>query len=436
MRPKLALAALALASSFLVSSSAQEEHLGAKQQVLKLGEETEVDYWLYVPENYDKGFKWPVFVTIHAKGASGRDMVGMFRDDAGKDGFILLCPTFEDLYFELAKGEDVMLLKMVKEVSKEYNIDYRKIFIAGIAGGADFALKFALKHSQYILGLSIHSTYYIPEDVKVKRRFPVLMTVGTGDEVNLPRNPKIEEKLRKGGLRVDAKYYTDLKVVWNPEAADLCRELFRIATTGMGKEERQQLKQAHTTAKQQLDGEQYSDAAMTVSAARKGVRASSSNFLLHQLKAVEAKVDKEGDSRRVAAERALKNEPARLAIELEALAKQFAGSDAGKRIQFAIAKAKRQAEVGGAAKEETGGDAEETTKDDTGGEEATADDGADLSDADERKVRSKLNLAKILAKAGKKDAASKSLKKLLEEHPTSKYAPEARTLLGELGGGN
>jgi len=433
MRPKIALAVLALASSFLVSLPAQEEHLGAKQRVLKLGEEKEVDYWLYVPENYDKTFKWPIFVTMHAKGATGRDMVGMFSADAGKDGFILLCPTFQDLYFELAKGEDMMLLKMVKEVSKEYSVDYRKIFIAGIAGGADFALKFALKHSPFILGLSIHSTFYIPETVKVRRRFPVLMTVGTGDEVNLPRNPKIEEKLKKARLPVKAVYYQDLKVVWNPEAADLCRELFRKVTTGMDEDVRKNLKQSYTTAKQQLDAEQYSDAAMTVSAALKGVRASSSNFLVHQLKAVAAKVNTEGDSRRAAAERALKNEPARLVIELETLAKQFAGSDAGKRAQYAIARAKRKAETGGDAGGDTGDDG--TAKDDTGGE-TTTEAASDLSDADERKVRSKLNLAKILAKAGKKDAAADGLKKLLEEYPTSKYAPEARKLLGELGGGN
>ena len=55
------------------------------------------------------------------------------------------------------------------------------------------------------------------------------------------------------------------------------------------------------------------------------------------------------------------------------------------------------------------------------------------STSNDRRAKSLLNNAKILADAGNKVAARRTLKRLLENYPTSQHAEDARKLLKQIG---
>jgi tetratricopeptide (TPR) repeat protein len=235
--------------------------------------------------------------------------------------------------------------------------------------------------------------------------------------------------LTKANFTVKTLYYKGIKVEWNVEGQEECREWFRKTAIGLDKDTCEKLKEVHADAKAKLEAEQYSDAARAITAALKDVR-SRDNFLTYQLKALLKKIDKEGDSRRVTAERSLQNEPERLALELEGLAKLFAGSDAGKRIQASLQRVRKPA--AGAGTPDGSAGKETSVEKETPGGQDTKPPATTGSDTDDRKFLSKLNNAKLLAQAGKKEAAIENLKKLLQENPESKHAAEAQKLLDQL----
>ncbi|MBI2194040.1 MAG: hypothetical protein HYU36_18860 [Planctomycetes bacterium] len=374
------------------------------------------EYFLYVPTNYKPDRKWYVFVSVHAVRSKGSDMTVMFIRDADRDGFLLLCPSFDGNYFKLDAREDEALIQVLKEVAKKFNIQPR-IFITGISGGADFALGFALKHPEVILACSLHSvTVYLPSEMEaIKRHFPIVVTCGKEDKESLERTPVLAERLKQHGFSsVQEAYYEGVGLAWNDEAQELCRELFRAASTGLSKEQRSTLEEF----KLQVDQENFNESLKSIGQLLKSVRQGPYHTALKEMV---KQIENEGLSRLKALQEALKEEPDTLVNELENLARQFPGTDVQRQARLAI-QAARKKTAGVAVPDNETGNAGRPGGDE-GGEAAASD----------RKARSLLTNAKNLMGAGNKKAAASTLRQIIDRHPQSSSAEEARKLLTDLG---
>ena len=384
--------------------------------------DTHTQYWLYAPKGYTPARKWPLFICMHAFDATGKQMAPLFERAADEDGFILLCPSFSGEFWHLEFQEDRTLVQIIKEVAKKYKIR-PGLFITGIASGADFAVKFAIEHQDLVKACSAHSPHDVPPKVRPKKRFPFLITCGKDDEQNFGPSQKLAALLKEARFPVKEIYYEGVGLAWNQEAVEECKNLFRLAVTGVSKEERERVTAALELAKEQLDGELYSAAVKTLREAEKSAK-DGPHF--GELKKLQRQINTEGLERLKTTEEAFEGDPKRLVAELKTLSGQFDGTEVGRRIRSSLEKAKRSEAAGAPAvkKEEP---------DDTATEE-TAEKPA-LSPADERKARSLLSNAKLLSTAGRKEAAGKMLEKLLTDYPASKHSEEARKVLEKLKGG-
>ena len=384
--------------------------------------ETHTQYWLYAPKNCTADRKWPLFICIHAFDATGKQMAPLFERAAEEDGFILLCPSFSGEFWNLEFQENLTLIEIIKEVAKKHKIS-PGIFITGISTGADFAVKFALAHQDLVKACSAHSPNVVPPKAKPKKRFPFLITCGKDDEQNYEPSQKLAARLKEARYPVKEIYYEGVGLAWNNEAVEECKNLFRLAITGISKEERERVTAALKLAKEQLDGELYSAAVKTLRAVQKGAKDGPHSG---ELKKLQRQINMAGLERLKTTEEAFESDPTRLATELTTLSAEFEGTEVGRRIRSSLGKAKRRAPTGAPAV--TGKEPDGTATEETAEKPA-------LSPADERKARSLLSNAKLLANAGRKEAAGKMLEKLLANYAASKHCEEARKILGELKGG-
>ena len=106
----------------------------------------------------------------------------------------------------------------------------------------------------------------------------------------------------------------------------------------------------------------------------------------------------------------MKDDPDVLLEELRNLSTQFKGAEINRRIRKTIAA------LSGKKKVETKPKKKKPA-----------------STSNDRRAKSLLNNAKILADAGNKVAARRTLKRLIENYPTSQHAEDARKLLKQIG---
>ncbi|MBU4306181.1 MAG: alpha/beta hydrolase fold domain-containing protein [Candidatus Omnitrophica bacterium] len=105
------------------------------------------DYDLFIPENLSAGKNLPLLICLPAIGDNRSDEIENWKLPAAKHGFVVICPKLD--YGKIKKIADVKSLnhrikKIVKEVSSEYSIDPKRVFIAGTSAGGMFAISLTL----------------------------------------------------------------------------------------------------------------------------------------------------------------------------------------------------------------------------------------------------------------------------------------------------
>ncbi|MDY6912855.1 MAG: alpha/beta hydrolase-fold protein [Planctomycetota bacterium] len=104
-------------------------------------------YWLYVPSYYDKERDWPLVVTLH--GTYGWDgakrQVNEWKYLAEQRGLIVaspqlrsvqgILPVIKGLWFEDLKKDERMILSVVDDVSREYNVKPGLVLLTGFSAG-------------------------------------------------------------------------------------------------------------------------------------------------------------------------------------------------------------------------------------------------------------------------------------------------------------
>ena len=133
-------------------------------------------YALFVPAGYTASRAWPVIFAFDP-GARGRTPVERYQAAAQRFGYIVVGSNNSRNYStEIAR----ILAAMTTDVSARLAIDPKRVYLAGMSGGARVALGIGMA-SKDIAGVVASSAGYPDNLVRKSLPFPVFATAGTDD---------------------------------------------------------------------------------------------------------------------------------------------------------------------------------------------------------------------------------------------------------------
>jgi poly(3-hydroxybutyrate) depolymerase len=134
-------------------------------------------YALFLPSNYSPSRTWNLLLAFDP-GGQGRRPVERFQAAAEKYGYIVAGSN------NSRNGPPQLALAaaqaMTGDVIKRFNINERRVYTAGLSGGARIAMKVALD-TDAIAGVVASSAGFPPGDRDSNLNFPVFGTAGTED---------------------------------------------------------------------------------------------------------------------------------------------------------------------------------------------------------------------------------------------------------------
>lgn len=133
-------------------------------------------YALYLPSNFTPDRSWPVILIFDAA-ARGREGVERYRAAAEQYGYIVAGSnnSRNGPWEPSLEAADAMN----RDVIQRFPVDRRRIYTAGMSGGARVAIKVALQ-SESIAGVLASSAAYA-ESFRESVRFPLFASAGTED---------------------------------------------------------------------------------------------------------------------------------------------------------------------------------------------------------------------------------------------------------------
>jgi polyhydroxybutyrate depolymerase len=122
------------------------------------------NYKILKPKNYDPKKKYPLILSLHGFGSSGRGQAGFFplADLAEKYGFLYCFPSGLDRSWNATnaccdwagKNDDSTYLRnLILWAQKEYSIDKKKVYVTGLSNGGFMSYRMAQDHSDLIAAI-------------------------------------------------------------------------------------------------------------------------------------------------------------------------------------------------------------------------------------------------------------------------------------------
>ncbi|MBW2365416.1 MAG: hypothetical protein JRF25_10205 [Deltaproteobacteria bacterium] len=172
--------------------------LGKKPSILRplMVADQSRQYLLYIPSGYDEQSPAPLVFDFHGSGSTPEQEVAYsdFQRLAEKKGFVLVAPTgLHDNYgraswnttMDPRSVDDIGLLKaIIKELTRELAIDKKRIYAAGMSGGARMSSRTACELSDIFAAIAPVAGIQFPDDCAPSRAIPVITFHGKKDLVN------------------------------------------------------------------------------------------------------------------------------------------------------------------------------------------------------------------------------------------------------------
>ena len=114
------------------------------------------EYWMYVPDNYDRNKSYGVIVWLHAAGKGGRDakdMKKIWEDYCDSANFILIGPTSKKNEWTSTEAEEVVTT--INAALKPYTIDRNRIVVHGMGIGGQMALYLSYHARDLVRGAAV-----------------------------------------------------------------------------------------------------------------------------------------------------------------------------------------------------------------------------------------------------------------------------------------
>ena len=172
-----------------------------------LGMGADRDGVLVVPESYTSAAPAPLILALHGAGGAGERLARNLGSLAKDTGAILAAPDSRGGTWDAIRGEydrDVVYIDaLLVRLFREYNIDERRITIAGFSDGASYALSLGLINGDLFRRIAAFSPGFIVRGVRHGKP-EVFVSHGRADPI-LPfrqSNEQIVPSLRRDGYAV------------------------------------------------------------------------------------------------------------------------------------------------------------------------------------------------------------------------------------------
>lgn len=133
-------------------------------------------YAIYLPADYTPARAWPVIFAFDP-GARGRIPVERYQAAAAQYGFIVAGSNNS----RNGMADGMAVNAMVNDVASRFQIDSRRIYFAGMSGGARVALGAALAMRGAVAGVIASSAGYPDGQMRKSLPFGLFMTAGSED---------------------------------------------------------------------------------------------------------------------------------------------------------------------------------------------------------------------------------------------------------------
>jgi phospholipase/carboxylesterase len=170
------------------------------------------DGQLYVPQSYDPGVATPLIILLHGAGQSSREWFGSYGQRAESMKVVLLAPDSRGQTWDVTHGgfgPDVAFInRALVSLFARYNIDRRRITLAGFSDGASYALSLGLANGDVVPNVVAFSPGFVARGVR--RGTPAFfISHGTADQIlNIDRASRpIVASLKSAGYTVEYREF-------------------------------------------------------------------------------------------------------------------------------------------------------------------------------------------------------------------------------------
>lgn len=155
-------------------------------------------YLIHVPPSYDVQTPVPLLLMLHGRGGNGEDIAELtnFSDLADENNFIVLYPDGLDNqwnyvkdvpgYSSMTQDDTGFLLTLLDEVSSQYTIDEKRVYVAGFSNGGFMTQRLACgAPERFAAFASVAAAGFggMPQLCKTPSPLSILLVHGTLDAV-------------------------------------------------------------------------------------------------------------------------------------------------------------------------------------------------------------------------------------------------------------
>jgi poly(3-hydroxybutyrate) depolymerase len=168
MRTTLALLVLAVLAA---PASAKDAPPKAGEIHDLVTKEYERNWSLYVPSAYTPKVSWPLVISSHGRGGTGKGEMGQWTGLAKSGGFIVACPDMCNATVDRppkskltpAEEDDKVVLEIIASVGEWFRLNRRAVMITGFSGGGNPSYYSGLRHPDLITHICTRGGNFAPQ---------------------------------------------------------------------------------------------------------------------------------------------------------------------------------------------------------------------------------------------------------------------------------
>jgi predicted peptidase len=173
----------------------------------------QMNYWLYVPPDFDQHEQWPLLVFLHGAGERGSDLEAVKTHGPpkliaqGKDfPFVVVAPQCEARVSWQADA----VAALVRHAIEKYKIDPKRVYLTGLSMGGYGTWDTAAKHPDLFAAIVPICGGGSPDKVSQHKQIPAWVFHGAKDEVvPLARSQEMVSALEAIGADVKFTVYPE-----------------------------------------------------------------------------------------------------------------------------------------------------------------------------------------------------------------------------------
>jgi len=161
---------------------------------------------LYVPSKYSPKTSWPLVISSHGRGGSGKGEMGAWQGLANSHGFIVACPDMVTATVDRPQKstlppsdeDDEVLLDIFRTVCAQFRVNRRAVMVTGFSGGGNPSYYSGLRHPDVFTHICTRggnwAPQHLPHDEKVleagKEQLQIYVFWGEKDHPLIIGEPK------------------------------------------------------------------------------------------------------------------------------------------------------------------------------------------------------------------------------------------------------